>query len=108
MADIEQAPGELNISRIIRGDDLSFTVSFDGDATADTFAARIDNGNLPDVVFVVSKSYSGITLKTTLVFSLTAVQTASLEQSTLPWYCTQVTGGLTRTLLSGRIGVYLR
>jgi hypothetical protein len=108
MADIEQAPGELNISRLIRGDDFSFTVSFDGDATADTFAARIDNGNLADVVFVVSKSYSGITDKTTLVFTLTAVQTALLEQSTLPWYCTQVTGTLTRTLLSGRIGVYLR
>jgi hypothetical protein len=108
MAEIEQSPGELNISKIIRGDDLSFTASFDGDATADTFAARIDNGNLADVDFVVSKSYSGITLKTTLVFTLTAVQTATLEQSTLPWYCTQTTGGLTRTLLAGRIGVYLR
>jgi len=108
MASIEQSPGELNISRIIRGDDFTFSVSFEGDATADTFVAKIDNGNLADVTITVGKSYSAITLKTTLTFTITSVQSAGLEMSTLQWYCTQATGSVIRTLLQGIIGVYSR
>ena len=108
MADIEQAPGEINITKIIRGDDFTFTASFLGDATGDTFSAKIDNGNLADVTISVGKSYSGVTLKTTLTFTITAAQSATLEMSTLQWYCTQVSGGATRTLFQGTIGVYSR
>ena len=108
MADIEQAPGELNITKIVQGDDVAWTATFSGDATADIFAAAIDVGSAPDVIIAVGKSYSGVTLKTTLTFTLTAVQTAALPLSTLPWYCTQTSGGAVRTLLAGRIGVYTR
>ena len=108
MAEIEQAPGEINISKIIRGDDMAFSVFFLGDATGDTFSAKIDNGNLADVTIAISKSYSAVTLKTTLTFTITAVQSAILELSILPWYCTQVTGGTMRTLFQGTIGVYNR
>ena len=108
MADIEQTPGELNITKIIKGDDFTFSIVMDGDVSADTFVAKIDNGNLADVTITVSKSYSGITLKTTITFTLTAAQTATLELSVLPWYCTWTAGGLIRTLLTGTIGVYPR
>ena len=108
MADIEQAPGELNITKIIRGDDFTFSIVMDGDVSSDTFVAKIDNGNLPDVTIATAKSYSGITLKTTITFTLTAAQTATLEMSILPWYCTWTTGLLIRTLLAGTIGVYAR
>lgn len=108
MADIEQSPGTLNISKLIKGDDFTFSIVMDGDVSADTFVAKIDNGNLPDVTITIGKTYSGITLKTTITFTLTAVQTATLELSTLPWYCTWTAGGKIRTLLTGTMGVYAR
>ena len=108
MADIEQTPGELNIPRIIKGDDFAWTAVFDGDATADTWTAKVRNGSLADITLSVVATYSGVTLKTTLTFTITAAQSAILVEAMHPWYCLKVSGGATRTFLQGTIGAYPR
>jgi len=104
MANIEQVPGELNIISIIGGEAFSFSTIHDGDVSADTFAATIDNGGNA-VSIDLSISYSASTLKTTIVYTLSAAKSASLGKGILTWKNVQTSGGVARTILRGTWGV---
>lgn len=104
MADIEQVPGTLNITQMTRGVAFAFQTVHDGDITGDTFAATIQNG--PTVVPIgITASYNGTSLKTTLTYTLTAANSATLLLSVLSWKMVQTTSGVARPILAGTWGV---
>ena len=104
MADIEQVPGTLNITQMVRGEAMSFQTVHDGDLTADTFAATINNAGAT-VALAMSKTYGGVSLKTTLTYTLSAANSATLVESLLPWKVVQTSGGVARTIIAGLWGV---
>lgn len=104
MAEIEQIPGTLNISQMVKGEAMSFQTVHDGDITGDTFAATINNAGAT-VTLAMTKTYSGVSLKTTLSYTLSAADSATLVESLLPWKVVQTSGGVARTIIAGTWGV---
>ena len=105
MANIEQVPGELNITAMKKGEAFAFQTIHDGDITADTFVATINNAGV-SVPLTVTKSYNGTSLKTTLSYSLSAVNSATLKLAVLSWSMVQTSSGVSRTILAGKWGVF--
>lgn len=105
MASIEQIPGELNINAMKKGEAFAFQTIHDGDITADTFTASINNAGT-SVPLGITASYSGVSLKTTLTYTLTAANSATLHLSVLNWSMVQTSGGVARTILAGKWGVF--
>jgi len=106
MADISREPGKLNILSMRKGYPFTFQAVYDGDITADTFVATIYNDNGTTVPLGVTAVYvGGTTLKTTLTFTLTAVNSALLQAGTQYWEMVRTTGGASFPELAGSWGV---
>jgi hypothetical protein len=105
MADLEQIPGELNLS-FVGGDDFIFTATISGDYSAHTHSAKIYDGNKEVASFTVVPVY--LAPNSTMTFTLTDTQTLSAIPSALSWYYTQTLAGITRTILSGTVEVVKR
>jgi hypothetical protein len=106
MASIEQSPGTLDISYMRKGYAFAFQTIHDGDITADTFDATIYNDDGTFIVLTVGKSYNGTSLKTTISYNLTAVNSALLQLGTQRWEMVQTTSAVPRVMLAGAWGVY--
>ena len=106
MANIELSPGKLNISYMSLGYPISFQTVHDGDITADTFVASIDTSSGAVIPIGIVKTYSAITLKTTLHYTLTAANSALLPMNVSNWKLIQTTGGVSRKLIIGTWGAY--
>ena len=105
MADLEQAPGELNLS-FIGGDDFTFTASILGDLSAYTHSAYVLDGHKQVATFTVLDVYSAP--NTVITFTLSDTQTLAAIPNTLTWFYTQEYSGVTRTVLSGTVEVLSR
>jgi hypothetical protein len=105
MADIEQVPGNLNITRMTQGEAFAFQTIHIGNISGDSFSAIIEsNGNYIPIGLAIS--YSGSTNKTTITYTITAEQSASLDNGTWYWSMVQTSHGIARTILSGTWGCY--
>lgn len=105
MADIEQVAGELNISRMYQGESMSLTTYHTGDLTGDTFTASVENG-ATDLELAITKTYSSVTLKTSVVIALSMIQSALLTVGVHQWKLTQKHGSDVRIIVRGNWGVY--
>ena len=105
MASIEQVAGELNIVKIYQGDSFNFSTRHTGDITADTFIAVIEN-NDNDITIPIVKTYSSVTLKTTLAYTLNKENSVLLYIGNHQWKLTQYHGDDERTIINGTWGVY--
>jgi hypothetical protein len=104
MASIDQSPGELNISSMIHGEAMSFQTIHDGDITADTFSATIVCDDGMTVPLGITKSYSSTTLKTTLTYTLTAINSALIPIGQHYWQMVKTSSGVARSILAGGWG----
>ena len=84
MATIRKRPGELNIE-MIKGESFAFELIYDGDISADTITASVNNnGTL--IPMAIVKTYSSVTQKTTINLSISLAQSATLDMGDLDWY----------------------
>jgi hypothetical protein len=104
MASIDQSPGALDMSSMIQGEAVAFQTIHDGDITADTFYAAIVTDSGVTIPLGITKSYSGTTIKTTLTYTLTAINSALIPIGQHYWYMQQTTSGVPRTILMGKWG----
>lgn len=105
MADLEQIPGELNLS-FNGGDDFVFTATFAGDYTSSTHVAYVYNGNKLVATFSIIDTYSAP--NTVVEFTLTDTQTLAAIPNDLSWHYIMTTSGVSRTLLAGTVKVIKR
>jgi len=105
MASIDQSPGALDFTSMIQGEAVAFQTIHDGDITADTFYAAIVTDSGTTVALGITAVYvGGTTLKTTLTYTLTAVNAALIPLGQHYWYMMQTTSGVARTILMGKWG----
>ena len=104
MASIEQSPGPLDITSMIQGEAMAFQTIHDGDITTSTLYAAVVTDSGVTVPIGITASYSGTTLKTTLTYTLTAINAALIPVGQHYWYMIQTASGVARTLLMGKWG----
>jgi hypothetical protein len=104
MASIDQSPGALDFTSMIQGEAVAFQTIHDGDITADTFYAAIVTDSGTTIAIGVTKSYDSVGLKTTLSYTLTAINSALIPIGQHYWYMQETTGGVARTILMGKWG----
>lgn len=105
MADLEQIPGNLNIT-FVGGDDITFTATITGDYSAYTHEAFVYDGHKLIATFAVTDIYTDPS--TVISFVLTDTQTLAANPNALDWFYTQTYSGVTRTILSGSVTVVKR
>lgn len=108
MASIEQSPGPLDITYMRKGYAFSFQTIHDGDISADTITAAVYCDNGTSVPLGITKSYNGTSLKTTVTYTLTAINSALLKAGSQEWEMVHTSSGIPRVLLAGIWGVYDR
>lgn len=100
MAVIAQRPGPLDILAVIRGEQLTFWTIHAGDITGDGISASVEN-NSTTVNFGIVKTYDAGLDETTITYTLTAAQCASLSLGTLEWSMVHTISSIPRTELAG-------
>lgn len=107
MPTFEALPGELNIA-LVRGDEFTFSATFNADLTGYTRQASIYNDAtnteiVAPTTALTTATVGGVTTST-VTFTLTETQTTSLTAARMRWYFRWVTGaGFTRTVLAGTV-----
>lgn len=107
MPTFEALPGELNIA-LVKGDEFTFTATFNSDLTGYTRTASIYNDATNTQIVAPATALSVATVggvtTSTVTFTLTETDTASLTAARMRWYFRWVTGaGFTRTVLAGTV-----
>lgn len=100
MSDIEQLPGELNIT-VAQGDDFSLALDFDIDLTGYTFVAKVKMSADEELIAMSVTETDLSAGQITLV--LTDTQTAEIVVATHKWFLVWTTSGtsLIRNVLAG-------
>jgi mannose/fructose-specific phosphotransferase system component IIA len=99
MATISQVPGNLNI-RMTANQSMAFSCAFDGNLSADTWGATLNNG-ATTVTLTVSAVYDAVAT-TNVAISISAVQAQTLTLADYTWQLIQTTSGVARTVLAGQ------
>ena len=100
MADLDQRPGELNITTTT-SDDLSIALDFDISLTGYTFTAFVQHSDTTTAITITNVDLSAgqITL------SLTNTQLATIGQGFHFWYLAWNTGTVDRRILAGNFNI---
>jgi hypothetical protein len=110
MSSIEQLPADVGLV-LVQGDEFPFTVAFNADISGYTLTASVFNANTGDEIFAptigVTVDSSGAHPVTTLSFNFSETETDMLAAGgRFRWFLRWVTpGGVTRTVLSGKVKV---
>lgn len=107
MATFSALPGELNL-QLVRGDEFSFSATFNLNLTGFTRSASIYNDATNTAItaptMTLTTTTVGSVTTSTVTFTLTETQTASLTAARMRWYFQWVSGsGVTRTVLAGTV-----
>lgn len=100
-------PGELNLA-LVRGDEFTFTATFNADLTGYTRQASIYNDAtnveiVAPTTSMTTTTTNGVTTSA-VTFTMTETQTALLTANRMRWFFRWVTGaGFTQTVLAGTV-----
>jgi hypothetical protein len=96
MADIEQLPGELNITTTA-DDDLSVLLDFDVVLTGYTFVAKVEHYQTTTTITVTNTDLAA----GKITISLTNTQLTAIGAGIHKWYLNWTTGTTDRRVLAG-------